>query len=163
MKEQELGIIKQAIINELEGYEFYKMAMAHAEDHEVKASFKTLADEEQDHIEWLNELFHKIKDDPSDDFKLASLEDRPSPGIFKWDNVDRKHAGLAVSVFGIGIQMERASVDFYQKAAASTTYPAAKELFLTLAKWEEVHLSSFVKKYDQLQENWWSDQGYSPF
>lgn len=163
MKVEELGIIKQAILNELEGYEFYKMAMAHADTDEVKAAFKSLAEEEQDHIEWLNELFHKIKDDPEDDFKLASLEDRPSPGVFNWSNIDRKHAGLAVSVFGIGIQMERASVEFYEKAAASTAYPAAKELFHTLAKWETVHLNAFSKEYDKLQENWWADQGYAPF
>jgi rubrerythrin len=163
MQNQELSIIKQAIINELEGYEFYKMAMTQAEDQEVKACFKTLATEEQVHIEWLTELFNKIKDDPSDDFHLASLDDQPSPGIFKWDNVDRKHVGLAVSVFGIGIQMERSSIAFYEKAAANTSYPSAKALFLTLAKWEEVHLAAFAKEYDNLQGNWWSDQGYAPF
>lgn len=163
MKDVELGIIKQAILNELEGYEFYKMAMAHSENEEVKLAFKTLAEEEQDHIEWLNELFHKVKDDPSDDFKLASMEDRPSPGIYSWEKIDRKHAGLAVSVFGIGIQMERAAIEFYNKAADSTAYPAAKDLFHTLAKWEEVHLNAFSKEYDKLQENWWADQGYAPF
>lgn len=163
MKDVELRIIKQAILNELEGYEFYKMAMVHSESEEVKAAFKMLAEEEQDHIEWLNELFQRIKDEPTDNFRLASMEDRPSPGIYKWDKIDRKHAGLAVSVFGIGIQMERAAIDFYNNAAEKTSYPAAKELYHTLAKWEEAHLNAFSKEYDSLQEDWWADQGYAPF
>lgn len=163
MKEQELMVIKQAIIGELEGYEFYKMAAQQAEDEQVKSSYKTLAYEEQQHIEWLNELFRKIKDHPDDEIKLAVLDNPPSPGIFNWSNLDRKHAGLAVAVFGIGIQMERNSVAFYEKAAAETSYPAASELYSILAKWEQVHLDTFSKEYDRLQTNWWSDQSYAPF
>lgn len=163
MKEKELQIIKQAIINELEGYEFYKMAVGQAEDPEVKDSFKLLASEEQKHIEWLTELFEKIKTEPEDNFKLASMENPPSPGIFSWDKIDRKHAGIAVSVFGIGVQMEKASVEFYEEAAQNTAFESAKALYLTIAKWEEVHLSTFAKAYEKYQEQWWDDQGFAPF
>lgn len=163
MREQELQIIKQAIINELEGYEFYRMAVSHADDQEVKESFKVLAAEEQKHIEWLNDLFDKIKTDPEDGFKLAAMENPPSPGLYKWENLDRTQAGVAVSVFGIGMQMEKASIAFYLDAAEKTSFESAKSLYLTLAKWEEVHLATFAKAYDKYQEQWWDDQGYAPF
>ncbi len=163
MRKDELSVIKKAIINELEGYEFYRMAAAQAHEEDVKSALKLLAEEEQKHIVWLDELFNKIKNDPSDDFQLASLEDMPSPGIFTWDALDRKHLGLAVSVFGIAIQMERASMEFYRKAAEVTKIPVAKELFTTLSKWEEVHMNLFAEEYDRLQGDWWSDQGYAPF
>lgn len=163
MRKTELGVIKQAIINELEGYEFYKMAMQQAHDVDVKATLKQLADEEQSHIMWLDELFKKMKDHPTDDFELAALADMPSPGIFTWASLDRKQVGLAVSVFGIAIQMERAAMSFYQNAAERTTIPAAKELYTKLSAWEEVHLNAFVEEYDRVQGDWWSDQGYAPF
>lgn len=75
------------------------MASAQAQEKDVKEALMALAEEEQKHIVWLDELFNKIKDDPTDDFQLASLEDMPSPGIFTWDSLDRKELGLSVSVF----------------------------------------------------------------
>ena len=163
MRKEDLKVIKKAIINELEGYEFYRMASAQAQEKDVKEALMALAEEEQKHIVWLDELFNKIKDDPTDDFQLASLEDMPSPGIFTWDSLDRKELGLSVSVFGIAIQMERSSMEYYAKASEFTTIPAAKELFRTLSKWEEVHMNIFAEEYDRLQGDWWSEQGYAPF
>ena len=44
MNNQELMIIKQAIINEIEGYEFYNMASNKANSVEVKNAFLELAE-----------------------------------------------------------------------------------------------------------------------
>lgn len=163
MLEQELSIIKQAIINELEGYEFYKMAASQTDNAEVKSTFLQLAAEEQLHIEWLNELFAKMKTESEDAMKLAILDNPPSPGIFKWEKIDREHAGVAVSVFGIGMQMERFSVEFYDQAARDTKFASSRALFEILSKWESVHLATFSAEYDKYQEIWWSDQDYAPF
>lgn len=115
MNDQEIKIVKQAILNEIEGYEFYCMAAEKAKSEDVKASFYALADEEKKHVEWLRDLYDKIKSSTEDDFKLMAAENPPSPKIFKWDKLDRKNASLAVSVFGIGMQMEEASVKFSKK------------------------------------------------
>ena len=163
MKDQELKIIQTAIINELEGYEFYKMANEKTEDPSVKAAFLTLAEEEKKHIEWLKELFEKVRDSEEDVIKLSMMDNPPSPDIFKWENLDRTSASLAVSVFGIGIQMERMSVEFYENAAKRSEITAARSLFDTLAKWEKVHLDMFSSEYDKLQNTWWVDQGFAPF
>lgn len=163
MKEQELKIIKQAILSEIEGYEFYKMASKNTEDPEASRAFLNLADEEKKHVEWLNELFYKIKDDADDVMKLAELENPPSPNIFTWQNIDRNHIGLAVSSFSIGMQMEQAAVKFYEDALNSTKIPAARELYTVLASWERTHLEIFSREYDKLSHEWWSQQGYEPF
>ncbi|SCZ82026.1 ferritin-like domain-containing protein [Acidaminobacter hydrogenoformans] len=163
MKDQELKIIQTAIINELEGYEFYKMAHEKTEDPSVKAAFLTLAEEEKKHIDWLKELFEKVRDSDEDVLKLSMMDNPPSPDIFKWENLDRTSASLAVSVFGIGIQMERMSVEFYENAAKRSEITAARSLFDTLAKWEKVHLDMFSSEYDKLQNTWWVDQGFAPF
>ncbi|GCD09487.1 ferritin family protein [Clostridium tagluense] len=163
MNNQELMIVKQAIINEIEGYEFYNMAANNSSSAEVKNAFLELAQEEMQHVVWLKDLFNKVKDDNVVDFQLALIPEPASPAIFKWENLDRKDAGIAVSAFGIGIQMEKASIEYYTKAAKETGIKKAKELFNILIKWEKIHLDKFSLQYEELKEEWWSEQGYAPF
>lgn len=163
MVEKDIQIFKQAIINEVEGYEFYKMAAYSAENEVSKKTFLDLANEELKHIDWLKDALKKLSTDPQDQTTLALLENPPSPDIFKWDNVRIKQASMAVSVFGIGIEMERASVKFYEDAMNNTSFETAKKLFEVLAKWEKVHLEQFSAEYDHLIKDWWSDQGFAPF
>lgn len=163
MLKKDIEVFKQAILNEVEGYEFYKMAAYNANDEEVKKAFLNLANEELKHIDWLKDAFKKLSGNPEDHSTLAMIENPPSPQIFKWENLQTKNANLAVSVLGIGIEMERASVKFYEKAAEETPYEAAKQLFEVLAKWENVHLEQFSKGYDVLIKDWWSDQGFEAF
>lgn len=163
MKKEELIIIKQAILNEIEGYEFYKMASKNADLNDVKETLLTLASEEKKHVEWLEELFKKVADDSLDSLKLAELENPPSPEIFKWEKVDRKHIGVAVSSFGIGMQMEKASVEFYESAMEKTQIEEAKNLYRVLASWERKHLEMFSNEYDALSKDWWNDQGFDAF
>lgn len=163
MNEKELTIIKQAILNEIEGYEFYNMAAQQAGTSESKEAFKELANEELKHAEYLKELFNKIKDNPGDDFKLSFLENPPSPNIYDWKKLDKQYTSLAISVFGIGIQMEKASIDFYEDAKANTNYEEAKKFYDILIKWEKVHLDQFTEQYNIYKQDWWNEQEFAPF
>lgn len=163
MLKKDVEVFKQAILNEVEGYEFYKMAAYNAEDKEVKETFLMLANEELKHIEWLRDAFNKLSVNPEDHSTLATLENPPSPEIFKWENLKTQSASLAISVFGIAIEMERSSVEFYKKASSESPYEAAKQLFDVLAKWEQAHMEQFSKAYDQMIDGWWSEQSFAPF
>jgi len=61
------------------------------------------------------------------------------------------------------MEMERASVAFYDKAAKETSIEAARQLFEVLSKWEQVHLEQFSASYDLLIKEWWSEQGFDAF
>ncbi len=163
MNIKELDIIKQAILNEIEGYEFYKMAAKQSGSKESEEAFNDLANEELKHADYLRALFNEIKDGKGDDFALSFLSEPPSPKIFDWDKIVSKSASLAISVFGIGVQMEKASVDFYEQAKKNTQYENARKLFEILIYWENVHLQQFTAQYNRYKEEWWSDQGYAPF
>jgi len=164
MDNKELKILKQAIINEVEGAEFYKLAASkEGISEEVKKEFLSLAEEEVKHIVWLKTLFEKIKDDKEDDFNLSIIEPLPSPRIFNWDKLDRDSASLAVSVFGIAIQTEKAAIEFYESCAKNTSIKKAKELYTILASWEKQHVETFSKEYENLLEEWWAHQSYAPF
>lgn len=163
MVEKDIMIFRQAIINEVEGHEFYKMAAYNADNEITKKTFLDLANEELKHIDWLKDALKKLSNDPGDATTLALVENPPSPDIFRWDKVSIQQASMAVSVFGIGIEMERASVKFYENAMTETSYDTAQKLFGILAKWEQTHLEQFSAEYDRLIKDWWTDQGFEPF
>ncbi len=163
MLKQELDVINQAILNEVEGYEFYRMAANQVGDGEVNDAFMELANEELKHVKYLEELAKKIKEDESDELYLAFESDVPSPDIYNWEKVDNKYTSLAMSVFGIAMDMEKSSVEFYEKAKAETKVEEAKKLYDLLIRWEKVHLQQFEEQYNLYRQDWWEDQGYAPF
>lgn len=163
MKERELSLIKQAILNEIEGYEFYKMAAGQTKQAESKNALLALADEEFKHSTYLKELFNKMKKS-GDDFKLAFLNDIPSPGIYRFSEIkNNANLSLAVTIFSIGMEMEKASIKFYEKAYEDTDHPEAKKLYEVLIAWEKTHLEQFEEEYNRHREEWWSEQSFAPF
>ena len=162
MNVEELKVIKQAILNEIEGYEFYKMAANQFNAGEGREAFLELAEEELKHSQYLRELFENIKDGKEDDLNLSLFTDVPPPRIYKWDGLVGKNS-LAVSIFGIGIDMEKASIEFYKRAKKDTKSQSASRLYDILIKWEETHLDQFTEQYNYHREVWWAQQGYAPF
>jgi rubrerythrin len=165
MYKEELAIISQAVLNEVEGYEFYKMASNQANSEGTKEAFTELANEELKHADYLRKLWRKLSD--GGDLKIESILDAgiqvPSPEIYKWDKIDKSNSSVAMSVFGIGIQMEQSSIDFYKDAKEKVKSQASKELFDLLISWEQVHLKQFTEQYGILKEDWWAEQGFAPF
>ncbi len=168
MMQKELDVIKKAIINEVEGNEFYKMAAAQAKTSEAKEAFMQLAKEEEIHINWLKEAFQKIEQNQQDTYEFAfekfeQFRDDNSPGIFRKGVKELDTSSLSVAVYGIGMEMERASVEFYEKMANETTIPKLKTLCQKLAFWEKVHMNEFKAQYDLMMGDWWNEQEFAPF
>lgn len=162
MYKDELNVISQAILNEIEGYEFYKLASTHGSSGS-KEAFKELANEELKHVQFLRALFDKIKSSEEDDIHLAFEIEVPSPEIYKWDKVNEELSTLSMSVFSIGMQMEKDSIEFYEKAKEETKLDIARKLYDLLIKWERVHLEEFEEQYDLNKKQWWAEQGFAPF
>jgi len=162
MDNQTLSYIKQAIINEIEGYEFYRMAAGQARELLIKETYLELAEEERKHVVWLQDLHKKIEG-KEHKLVLDSIEAPPSPDIFNWKNLDREDPKTALSVFGIALQLEKASYEFYEKVGNEVEDEIAKKLFKILENWERAHYETFDKEYNLLKEDWWSEQGFAPF
>lgn len=162
MYKEELEVIAQAIQNEVEGYEFYRLAADNA-SLANKSAFMELANEELKHIEFLRTFFDKIKTSKEDDLKLAFELTPPSPEIYKWKKVSEEYTSTIMSVFSIGMQMEKDSIDFYEEAKKNTKLEEAKEIYDLLIKWEYVHLEQFTEQYEIYKKQWWDDQNFAPF
>lgn len=163
MELNDILIFKKAILNEVEGYEFYKMAAHNAEDEMSKRLLNEMANEERDHLEWLRDVFQKLGGVDEDRFKLSLMDTPVSPNIFTWDNVSVKNPSLAVSIFGMAMTFERESVALYQDAMADSEDENAKRVFEILLKWEKGHLEKFSKAYERYSEDWWAEQNFHPF
>lgn len=161
----ELSIISQAILNEVEGKEFYLIASAQATSDGSKQAFLELANEEQKHEEYLKKLWEELSGES--EFEITSVIESgikiPSPEIYDWGKVDDDSLSMTMSVFGIGMQMEQDSIKFYEDAKEKVSTKASKELFDLLVKWENVHLTQFSEQYKLLKEEWWSYQDFAPF
>jgi len=157
----ELRIIRQALLNELEAHDFYTLAAGQAASPEAREAFEDLAAEEQKHIDWLRDLYKNITGNTIQDFD-PSFEEPSSPGLHNLDVIGRESGSLPVSVFGIGVNLEKAAVDYYSAAAEQTQLPAAKKLYQLLIRWEKQHLDQFQREYDRLREEWWDQQGFTP-
>ena len=160
MIDNELQILKTAILNEAEGYQFYTLAAQQVTDPGTKQAFSALAADEEKHKLWLLNIYqslskHQFPDSPPS-------REIPSPGIFEYGKVKPESGTMELSVFRIGILMEKASVDFYRKAASESRSEPVKNLCSQLVEWEIGHLDILEKIYDQLKEEWWDKQGFSP-
>lgn len=163
MNKTELSYIKQAIINEIEGYEFYKLAAVQSNSEETKETFLELAEEERKHVEWLQDLYKNLESGDISDIDLDVVDAPKSPKIFDWKKLDREIPRSVLSIFGIALQLEKASYEFYEEMYKKVEDEKCKELFKTLAAWERVHFETFNKEYDTMRNDWWSEQGFAPF
>ena len=163
MNKNDIDLIKQAIILEIEGKEFYKLVATKANSIEVKNALLNLADEENLHIEWLYALFDRIEDDSLDDYTLASINIPSSPKIFIMDLIKDEPLEFVMSVFSIAMKMEQKSIEFYEKAKKESELNESRQLFEALVNWEQSHLEQFRDDYQNLHEEWWATQNFAPF
>lgn len=157
---QRKKIIQTAMLNEREGAEFYRIAAKQFQHKEIQDALLLLSLEEEKHLEYLKRELAQLQ---GQDSFLSSEIQVPSPGIFNEALLKEELLDLSVSVFGMAVNMERASVIFYQKALEETEHPEVVELLKKLIQWEKNHLSMFENQYYKLKEEWWTSQGYAPF
>lgn len=162
MDKSELKIIKTAILNEMEGEKFYKTAAQNAKSPDTSNAFLHLAEDEKRHQEMLRDMLEQLMAGQDFSIETLKLQGTPSPRIFKAANSADTENAMEISVFHIGILMEKASIDYYRKAAQTTTLPSTRPLYERLADWEVNHLVAMEKIYDSLTEDWWERQGFSP-
>lgn len=162
MHEAELKILKTAIAIEMEGEHFYRLTAAGHEDEEVRQAFLHLAGEEAKHQRWLREIAERLTAGNVPDSSAVAGGETPQQNIFDRFQPGTESGSLPVSAFYIGILLEKASVDYYREAARLTTLAETRQLYEQLAQWEIVHLDNFERVYNDLKEEWWQQQGFSP-
>jgi len=165
MYKDEIAIILQAILNEVEEYVFYKLASDRATSDGSREALMELANDEIKHANCLKKLWKYTTG--GGEFSLDTILESgisiPSPEIYKWGNIDKDRIAEAMTVYNIGIQMEKDSITFYENAKLKPLSEPIEKLFDILIKWEHVHLEQFENRHKLLKEEWLDEKEFVPF
>ena len=139
-----LGTVLQAIEIEKFGYEFYNGMRTFVEDREGQKLISYLGRLEIDHIKWLEEEYDRqltkldqLKEEPIVDISLLGKDeiffaDSKLPDVFK--DFD------PVKATSFAIDIEKRSVEFYEKNQKISDDDAIRDLFKRLADFEKDHI-----------------------
>ncbi len=149
------------------GRSLYQMVANQTPSADVKNIFKTMADEEQVHIEFLSKQFAFYKKNQTFDtnqLEKMAAEDAIANAILteKIKN-DISGAGFEAAAISAAIDMENKSIEVYQQRAGESTDPNEKELYQWLADWEKGHHKLLLELNRQLTEKIWYDNNFWPF
>ena len=159
--------LEKAMQAELEGYHFYQMAAQNTKDAQGQEAFKSLAEDERDHFNFLKAQRDAIAETGTLASDITLGEPKPFTGdhpIFSKEVKTRVGgAHYEMTALGIGIQLEKSAVDFYRGEAEATEDPGIKKFYLELMKWEQGHLEALSRQADDLQKDYWAEAGFAPF
>jgi len=125
-------IIKFAIANEIEAYEFYKGVSDKVKDAGLKKIFAELADEEAKHRKFLEGLASgktKIFFDESKDYKISQTIEKPRLSL----------SMKPADAIALAVKEEEEAMDMYTEIAGCSTDAEQKKMFQSLATMERGH------------------------
>lgn len=160
---------KQALVNEVEGREFYRMAAANARLDGVRQMFVFLMEEEERHrLAILEQIGREAQGKPSRVARKAAdkreIRKYRSP-LFSPDFVARgKNVEGEAAALSIGMTLEKRAIGQYVALRKKMKGDkAAEEIVETLIAWEREHLDILTRQYGQLRELYWEEARFWPF
>lgn len=150
---------------ERQGKALYETAQAQAENKDVKAFFGSLAEEEQEHMDILEEQFKAfMKNGKFIASRFENVAAVTAPDILS-DAVKKNinTAGFESTAITAAIGFEEKAVTLYAQRAQETTDPEEKKLYNWLSVWEKTHLKKLMEIQESLMAKIWEDNSFWPF
>ena len=162
-----LAGLKDAILTEHTGNQFYETAAEKTSDTQGREVFHMLAAEEALHQQWLKQQYAIIAagkhPEPLVDTTAGAVFDDDSP-IFSKELRDRiAEAHWEMTALSVGLQLELATIERYRGLAADAGAPELQHFFERLMHWEEGHARALERQSKLLREAYWNAAGFAPF
>ena len=161
--------LKQALMNEIEGREFYRMAAASARNAGVRRMFEFLRDEEERHREAIVAQAARMAEGKAPRVARGAASRKGiaafrSP-LYSPDFVAKgRSAEGEAAALSVGMTLEkRAIAQFAALRRKVAGDAAAEKLFDDLIAWERDHLDVLARQYGQLREMYWEEARFWPF
>lgn len=139
--EQYKEILKMAINNEVEAYEFYLNASKRSKTDNLKATFNELAEEELNHKKTLEGFLSndskQMQFQTVTDYKIAESSDLPTL---------TSEMSFAEGIM-LAIKKEQEAMEMYSKFAEASTEDNQKKMFIQLAVMEQGHKVKLEELY----------------
>jgi rubrerythrin len=160
---------KQALMNEVEGREFYRMAAANARLDGVRQMFTFLMEEEERHREAILEQIGRMAEGkPARLVRKAAgkreIQKFRSP-LFTPEFVARgKNAEGEAAALSIGLTLEKRAIEQFTALRRKVKGDAeAEKVVADLIAWEQDHLKLLARQYEQFREMYWEEARFWPF
>ncbi len=163
--------LKAALMNEVDGREFYRMAALSATSDGVREMFEYLMAEEERHYEVLLEQAGRLASGKPLRFKRSASDRKAldafhgliyTPGVF----ADAKKAEGELAALSIGMTLEQRAIKQFSallRKAESAGDEAAVSVFAMLVEWEQDHLALLSNQYEAFREAYWEEAHFWPF
>lgn len=160
-------ILKQAILLEKRGKAFYTNVAENTNNEDVKGIFKTMAEEEDQHIKFLSDQFKSFKQDKKfsvTDLPKNEVSDSTTEQILS-DKIKEKISAASFEAAAIesAIDMESKAIEVYSERAEKASDPEEKKFYSWLAEWERGHYKLLYRLDQDLKERIWADNSFWPF
>ena len=165
-KSNTLTILKNAFLIERKGKSLYEKAVDHAKDETVKAFFKDLANDEQEHMNILEKQFKALMKDGK--FMAGGFEN-DGAAVTAPDILDEtlkgkiNAASFEATAITAAISFEEKAVKMYTERAQQASDPEEKKMYHWLSVWEKTHLKKLMALEASLIEDVWNDNSFWPF
>jgi len=157
-----MNSVEFAIKMELDGEKYYREQAENNQDNSLNAVFLLLAEDESGHAKLLKNELEKISYDLADSETLADTNN-----VFR-DKGDFKNKFEKIpdqlDVYRMALQMEKDSIELYQKFFSESTDEQTKKLFGYLVKQEENHFKIFDNLITLVErpDEWVEDAEFGP-
>jgi len=158
--------LKEAILTEQTGVQFYTVAAANTTDDRGREVFQQLAREESEHLQWLRRQYdHLVAGTSWEEMKPETHVDLSGPSPIFSDGL-RSRIGEAhweMTALSVGLALEEATIIRYRKLAQVAERPEVRRFFEELTKWEESHAEALSRQSNLLKESYWREARFAPF
>ncbi len=161
--------LQQALMNEVDGREFYRMAAKSAHRDGVRQMFTFLMEEEERHREAIVAQIARMAEGKPPKrvggaARRKAIRKFRSP-LFTEDFVARgKNVEGEAAALSIGMTLEKRAIEQFGDLRKKTRGDApAERLFDDLIAWEKEHLDVLARQYEQLREMYWEETRFWPF
>jgi rubrerythrin len=166
MQQELLAGLRQAMQAERTGFEFYAAAADKTDDPVGRETFRRLAQEENDHFNFLSSHYRSLIErgtfDPS--AHLGPPEVTAEQALFSPALRGRLgQAHFEMSALAIAVQLELNAINHYRSQAQKAKTPEARKLFEDFVAWETGHYEAFLRQQQALQDDYWNAGGFEPF
>lgn len=160
-------ILKEAILLETRGKQFYKNVAEKCDSPSAKKVFEMMAQEEDEHIKFLRDQFRNYTKEHSF-LKPEDHEENPEETIILKVLTDKikkeiNAASFEAAAISSAIDFEMNAVKLYKSRAKEATDPNEKKLYSILAAWEGEHSKLLVEINNALKEDIWYDNNFWSF
>src|SRR5210317_676652 len=159
-------ILKTAILLERRGKAFYTTAARQTESEAARKIFTMMAEEEDEHIEFLSRQFAEYEksgkfasnnmEEPVDDTEVVMI-------LSEQVKKEISAAGFEAAAISAAIDFENRAIEVYQGRADEATDANEKEMYQMLADWERTHHHLLHRLNEDLKEQIWNDNNFWPF